>query len=93
MMNPLPSIGKVYSMLTQEEKQREVQATAQFLADSASLSADAHRGYQTGTPNFKRQLDRNEGQPSGNPRGFRRMERSEGNKTFSSLFCNYYKKP
>ena len=93
MMNPLPSIGQVYSMLTQEEKQREVQATTHFLADSASLSADVYRGHQTGTPTYKRQAERIEGQPSGNPGGFRRSERSEGNKAFSSQFCNYCKKP
>jgi len=60
-MNPLPSISQVYFMLIQEEKQREVKATAHFLVDSASLSADAHRSYQTGNQGSKRQFDRNEG--------------------------------
>jgi len=61
MMNPLPSISQIYSMLIQEEKQSEVKATAHFLADSESLSGDAHIGYQAGNQGFRKQFDRNEG--------------------------------
>jgi len=36
MMCPLPSISQVYSMLIQEEKQRDIRSAGNFLADSAS---------------------------------------------------------
>ena len=47
MMSPLPSINQVYSMLIQEEKQREIRSTGHFLADSASLAVEVHRSYQS----------------------------------------------
>lgn len=36
MMNPLPSLGQTYSLLIQEEMQRQVNTTTHFLSDSAS---------------------------------------------------------
>ncbi|GAB4852776.1 hypothetical protein Ancab_040558 [Ancistrocladus abbreviatus] len=46
MMNPLPSIGQAYSLLVQEEKQREIKSSSHFLIDSASLNVNvnAYRG-------------------------------------------------
>ena len=40
IMSPLPSISQVYSMLIQEEKQREIRSSGHFLADSASLAVE-----------------------------------------------------
>ena len=36
MMSPLPSLGQTYSLLTQEERQRQVKSAGQFLSDTAS---------------------------------------------------------
>ncbi|XP_074350333.1 uncharacterized protein LOC141689818 isoform X2 [Apium graveolens] len=38
MRSPLPSLGQVYSLLLQEEAQREIHSTGQFLPDSAALN-------------------------------------------------------
>ena len=43
MMCPLPSISQVYSMLIQEEKQREIRCASHFLGDSISLAAEVHK--------------------------------------------------
>jgi len=43
MMNPLPSLGQTYSLLIQEERQRQVRNVGQFLSDSA---ASFHAGTQ-----------------------------------------------
>ena len=43
MMNPLPSIDQVYSMLIQEDKQREIKSSGHFLADSASLAVESYK--------------------------------------------------
>jgi len=67
-----------------------VKATAHFLANSASLSADAHRNYQTRNQSFRKQFDKNEGQQNVSRGGFRKMDRNEGNR--ASLFCNYCRK-
>ncbi|GAB2301481.1 hypothetical protein Dimus_039382 [Dionaea muscipula] len=44
MMNPLPSIGQAYSLLIQEEKQREVHATSLLYTDSAALNSHLDAG-------------------------------------------------
>jgi len=36
MMNPLPSLGQTYSLLIQEERQRQVKSATQFLSDTVS---------------------------------------------------------
>ena len=54
MMNPLPSIGQVYSMLIQEEKQREIRSSGHLLADSASLAVQSHKTHQY----YKGKVDR-----------------------------------
>jgi len=36
MMSPLPSLGQTYSLLIQEERQRQVKNAGHFLSDSAS---------------------------------------------------------
>lgn len=80
MMTPLPSISKVYSMLIQEEKQREIRACNHFLTDSASLVAEVHKSNQF----YKGRLDKIEGTHG-------RFEKFETRKP--NLFCNYCKKP
>ena len=84
MMSPLPSIGQVYSMLIQEEKQREIRSSGHFLADSASLAVESHRSYQY----YKGKLDRTDNRIESSNNKF---ERNEGKR--SVLFCNYCKKP
>lgn len=38
MMNPLPSISQAYGLVIQEENQREIHASTQFISESASMS-------------------------------------------------------
>ncbi|XP_070040358.1 uncharacterized protein [Nicotiana tomentosiformis] len=40
MMNPLPSIAQAFSILIQEEKQREVRPNNKLVMESTSLSAN-----------------------------------------------------
>lgn len=47
MSSPLPSIGQVYSLLLQEESQREIHSGGHFLSDSASLSVNSYRPQST----------------------------------------------
>ncbi|XP_074327756.1 uncharacterized protein LOC141665669 [Apium graveolens] len=57
MRSPLPSIGQVYSLLLQEETQREIHTTGQFVPDSASLNVSQPYGnnvYISGGNNGKR---------------------------------------
>jgi len=61
IMNPLPSINQIYSMLIQEEKRREVKSVGHFLIESASLSVDVHKGHQTKNLGFKNHFSRPEG--------------------------------
>ena len=46
MICPLPSISQVYSMLIQEENQREIRSADHFLADSTSLAAEVNKPQQ-----------------------------------------------
>ncbi|XP_074349363.1 uncharacterized protein LOC141689087 [Apium graveolens] len=49
MKSPLPSLGQVYSLLLQEETQREIHVNTHFHADSASLAVNSYRpGQYTG---------------------------------------------
>jgi len=43
MMSPLPSLGQTYSLLIQEERQRQVKNAGHFLSDSASFNAGAQK--------------------------------------------------
>jgi len=43
MMSPLPSLGQTYSLLVQEERQRQVKNAGHFLSDSASFDAGAQK--------------------------------------------------
>ncbi|XP_074373494.1 uncharacterized protein LOC141713822 [Apium graveolens] len=52
MRSPLPSIDQVYSLLLQEETQREIHSTGHFLPDSASLNAS--RPHNSGNYNHLR---------------------------------------
>ncbi|XP_019258158.1 PREDICTED: uncharacterized protein LOC109236429 [Nicotiana attenuata] len=84
MMNPLPSIAQAFSILIQEEKQREVKPHNQFVMESASLNSSTGNnsfrtnyntsGYNTG--NVGNNANRG-GYPSNKPR----------------LFCEYCKRP
>jgi len=84
MMNPLPTIGQVYSMLIQEEKQREIRSIGQIFGDSASLAIEVHK------PNnaYKGRTERIEGRLENASSKFERAEIAKK----SNLFCNYYKK-
>ena len=88
MMIPLPSISQVYSMLIQEENQREIRTSGHFLTDSASLAVEACRPQQF----YKRKMDKIDtfsSKTASIDQG--RFEKNEGRK--SGLFCNYCKKP
>ena len=43
MMSPFPSISQAYSLLVQEERQRQVKTELHFLGENASLTANANR--------------------------------------------------
>ena len=45
MMVPFPSISQAYSLLVQEERQRQVKVETNFLTDSASLSVGLNKSY------------------------------------------------
>ena len=87
MMTPLPSISQVYSMLIQEEKQREIRSSGHFLADSASLAVESHRPNQF----YKGKVDKPDTfstKFTGSDQG--RFERNEVKKP--GLFCSYCKR-
>ena len=87
MMIPLPSISQVYSMLIQEEKQREIKTSGHFLADLASPAVEAYKPQQF----YKGRMDKNDtfsGKITSLDQG--RFNKNEGRR--SGLFCNYYKK-
>lgn len=61
MMNLLPLVGQVYSLLIQEEKQRDIHSSLQFLTNSASMSImNSHNpqrnAYQKGRADGRRNL-------------------------------------
>jgi len=43
MMTPFPTMSQAYSLLVQEERQRQVKNEAHFLNENASLSASTQR--------------------------------------------------
>ncbi|XP_019248747.1 PREDICTED: uncharacterized protein LOC109228013 [Nicotiana attenuata] len=47
MMNPLPSLAQAFSILIQEEKQREVKPNSQFVIESTALSANRSNAFRT----------------------------------------------
>ncbi|XP_019251339.1 PREDICTED: uncharacterized protein LOC109230278 [Nicotiana attenuata] len=55
MMKPLPSMGQAFSLLIQEEKQREFKPNSQLNLDSTSLHVNANPQHQNpfGARNFK----------------------------------------
>nr|XP_016502074.1 PREDICTED: uncharacterized protein LOC107820328 [Nicotiana tabacum] len=81
MMNPLPSIAQAFSILIQEEKQKEVKPHNEFVMESASLNASA------GNNNFKTSYSTN-GYNAGN-------NANKGGYSLNKhrLFCEYCKKP
>ena len=87
MMIPLLTISQVYSMLIQEEKQREIRSNGLFLADSASLAVETYRPQQS----YRGKMDRTDtfnGKNIGLDQS--RSDKNEGRR--SRLFCNYCKK-
>ena len=48
MINPTPSLSQVYSLLSQEERQRQVKASAQFQGEGAAFSASTTNFSQEG---------------------------------------------
>ena len=91
MMSPLPSISQVYSMLIQEEKQREIRSIGHFLADSAFLAVETHKKQQLYIGKTNKGEVRFDSSHGRFDSSYGRFERNEGKK--SSLFCNYCKKP
>jgi len=87
MMNPLPTISQIYSMLIQEEKQRQVRGTGHILTESSSLSVDAYTGHQMGNQSFKKPLNKPEGKAEKNEGKVEQFSRR------TSLFCDYCMKP
>lgn len=83
MMSPLPSISQVYSMLIQEEKEREIRSSGHFLADSASLAIETHKPHQF----YKGKIDEVDARIEDSNL---RLERNEGRRY--NLFCNYCKR-
>jgi len=43
MMTPFPSINQAYSLLVQEERQRQVKTETHFLTENASLSVASNK--------------------------------------------------
>ena len=84
MMSPLPSISQVYSMLIQEEKQREIRSASHFLTESASLAVEASKPSQF----YKGRMDKGDSRADHFHGGVARNEAKKSN-----LFCNYCKKP
>ncbi|XP_016510183.1 uncharacterized protein LOC107827542 [Nicotiana tabacum] len=75
MMNPLPSMAQAFSLLIQEEKQREVKPHNQLMLDSASLNANvtSHNSFNNRTPvynNFRTNYSPNNPSTSTRPRPF-----------------------
>jgi len=57
MMSPFPSMSQAYSLLVQEERQRQVKSDMHFLGDNTSLSATTTKSQATlpqGKPDTKR---------------------------------------
>ena len=61
MMKPLPSLGQTYSLLTQEERQRQVKSATHFLSDTASSFS---AGTQKSAPQTQFSQKRFEGRKS-----------------------------
>ncbi|KAH0738905.1 hypothetical protein KY290_037610 [Solanum tuberosum] len=91
MMNPLPTIAQGFSILIQEEKQREVKPCSHLTMEGTSLNA--HGGSQFKT-NYNTQYNNNTGnmysQQSGN---FQQKGSSSGSSSGLRLFCDYCKRP
>lgn len=57
MMKPIPSINQAYALLIQEERQREMSSTGQFLSESASMNVNTHvQGHSHGRFDNKKQV-------------------------------------
>ncbi|KAH0636453.1 hypothetical protein KY290_036890 [Solanum tuberosum] len=90
MMNPLPSMAQTFSILSQEEKQREVKPHNLTALDSTSLNAFASthnnaevKGLRTNYSSSKRH--------TGNSRNLNNTNMIRGNSSTSrsTLFCDF----
>nr|XP_009761875.1 PREDICTED: uncharacterized protein LOC104213986 [Nicotiana sylvestris] len=81
VMNPLPTIAQAFSILIQEEKQREVKPSNNFSMDSAALNVSG-----SGNSNFRTNYNQ---QGNNNNNGYK------GNQLNSRPrpFCDYCKRP
>ncbi|XP_070035539.1 uncharacterized protein [Nicotiana tomentosiformis] len=94
MMNPLPSLAQVFSILIQEEKQREMRPQSQLLMESTTLNAGRAgnnnfrntngNGYNNFKMNYNQQANNNTG--SSVFRGSYPQNRSR-------LYCEFCKRP
>ncbi|OIT31449.1 hypothetical protein A4A49_55870, partial [Nicotiana attenuata] len=80
MMNPLPSIAHAFSILIQEEKQREVKCHNQVMIDSTTLNVNT-----TGVNTFRTNYSQNSAR-TGSFRGNYNLNRPRP-------FCEYCKRP
>ncbi|KAH0634183.1 hypothetical protein KY284_036969 [Solanum tuberosum] len=91
MMNPLPTIAQGFSILIQEEKQREVKPRSHLTMKGTSLNAHGRSQFRT---NYNTQYNNNTGnrysQQFGN---FQQKGSSSGSSSGLRLFCDYCKRP
>ncbi|XP_074313582.1 uncharacterized protein LOC141648764 [Silene latifolia] len=70
MMNPIPNINVVYSLLIQEEKQREISTPSPLNAESSAMAAKGwtrgSQGYNKNNNNGKHQVTGNSFKAEGN---------------------------
>ncbi|XP_019261161.1 PREDICTED: uncharacterized protein LOC109239092 [Nicotiana attenuata] len=97
MMNPLPSLAQAFSILIQEEKQREVKPNNQLVIESTALSANRSGGNHFRT-NFGQQTNvaDNTGYMNYNQQGNRTGNNNYRGGQFGNRpqpFCDYCKKP
>ncbi|XP_049407775.1 uncharacterized protein LOC125871216 [Solanum stenotomum] len=93
MMNPLPTMAQAFSILVQEEKQREVKPHGKFNLESTSLhvnAASTSTNFKTNYAPSKSNWGSNSGSNSGGNWGNNSGGSRPPNK--SHLFCDYCKK-
>ncbi|KAH0694205.1 hypothetical protein KY285_021302 [Solanum tuberosum] len=95
MMNPLPSLPQAFSLLVQDERQREIRPGNQLGTASTSLSASVSRsgGYNANNGNASRQSYDASGSNGGN--GFRTNYSSQTGQSSNKhrVICEFCKKP
>jgi len=101
MMNPLPTMPQAFSILVQEEKQREVKPSTRMSLASTSLNASTSLGVVSGSNSFKTNYSQNKHTNGNNAyRGHtNHFQNYNSNNTYpisdvnkANLFCDYCKK-